>query len=461
MMRKNSAFNEIAFLAFTSFLAITCITLFKNALELEDAEQAYYSQWLRLGYDDQPPLYTWVQYIFNLLFGVNKISLSMVRGLLFAGTLGILYKFAIARIKEVNKAKLTVLILVLVPVFIDFTFRRLSHTSMLCLCIVASYYCIQKLVHHKTYLNYTLLGIFIGVGILSKYNYVFFLSSLFLVSFWDKELRASIWNVKIVISSVIALICVFAHVYWLVGPSGYQSFLSESIQNKVMGVEPNNGFFITPLIIYLKKFFSIFYLIFITVIVGYFLKKLKIKKPNFNWFYKMFVAQLIVLLLFFMIFQTQKIETRWLLPIFLPFTLVFIDIIDVKSSKKFVKIGFWLFYAAIILQTVRTPVEKLFKIESSVQYGFEPIANKLIGSYSDYQWVLPNVTYAGNIRLLYPERIIIAQDDYSFTKTGNNTTKIIKVSLSKPIASNQKVVDSIIGFGKENEDLFFHVNLRD
>ncbi|KKO00381.1 hypothetical protein LCGC14_0127990 [marine sediment metagenome] len=51
-MGKNVSLNKITVLAIFSFLAITCITFFKSALELEDAEQAYYSQWLRWGYDD-------------------------------------------------------------------------------------------------------------------------------------------------------------------------------------------------------------------------------------------------------------------------------------------------------------------------------------------------------------------------------------------------------------------------
>lgn len=56
-------------LSVVSFAAITGITLFKAALELEGAEQAYYTPWFRWGYDDQPPLYTWLQYGVNQVFG--------------------------------------------------------------------------------------------------------------------------------------------------------------------------------------------------------------------------------------------------------------------------------------------------------------------------------------------------------------------------------------------------------
>ena len=459
-MGKNVSLKGIAVLALICFLAITCITLFKNALELEDAEQAYYSQWLRLGYDDQPPLYTWIQYVFNQIFGVNKISLSLLRGLLFAGILWVLYKFSSLRIKEMDKSKLAVLVLVLVPVFIDFTFRRLSHTSLLCLCIIGAYYCIQQLMYHKSYLNYVLFGLLVGVGILSKYNYIFFLMTLFLVSIWDKELRAVIWNFKIMISVGIAGVLVLPHMYWLLGPFGYRSFLAESIQAKVMGDEVHTGFSMTPIITYFKGFLALIYLIFIVTIVSYFLKQIKFKKPFSDWFFKMFITQSIILFLFFMIFQTQKVETRWLLPLFVPFAILLIESISFKNSNKFVKIGFWTFYIVIFAQTVRTPIEKLLQIKSSVQYGFSPIADKLKVNYGEYKWKLPNVTYAGNIRLLNPERTIIAQDDYSLSSNNPDFEKEINVSFIKPIESNQKVVDSIIGFGKEKEDLYFYIESR-
>ncbi|TLP81628.1 ArnT family glycosyltransferase [Maribacter sp. ACAM166] len=461
MIGKNVYLKGITLLGFVSCLSITLITLFKNALELEDAEQAYYSQWLRWGYDDQPPLYTWLQYGFNKVFGVNKISFSVFRGLLFGGTLLFLYRFAKLRIKDGDKSKLTVLVLVLVPVFIDFTFRRLSHTSLLCFCIVGTYYCIQLLIHTKSILNYLLLGVFVSIGILSKYNYMFFLLTFFLVSIWDKELQSTIWNFKILITISISLLCVLPHGYWLLGPSGYLLFLEESIRTKIGTDEVYKGFSIMPNVLCLKGFLALVYLILVGLLGNYFLKHIKLSKPANTWFIKMFIVQLIVLGLFFTFIQIQKVETRWLLPLFIPFTVVLLESVKFKNSKKFVTIGFWAFYVMIFTQTIRTPVEKFLEIPSSVHYGFEPIGNKLQEKYNDYQWILPNVTFAGNIRLLHSEKTIIAADDYSLSTGNLKTRKVIRVSLNKLNESTNRVVDSIIGFGKEKQNLYFYIELRD
>src|SRR5690606_36430433 len=131
--------KRIITLAVFSFLAIVVIAYMKNAMELEDAEQAYYSQWWRLGYDDQPPLYTWLQILINSIFGVSKFSFSVLRALIFSGTLLLLYRFAKNFMQDGSKALLVIYGLVFVPVFIDFTFRRLSHTSLLCLVVVVTY----------------------------------------------------------------------------------------------------------------------------------------------------------------------------------------------------------------------------------------------------------------------------------------------------------------------------------
>ncbi|MGO4919759.1 ArnT family glycosyltransferase [Maribacter spongiicola] len=457
-MGKNVSLNKITVLALLSFLAITLITFFKSALELEDAEQAYYSQWLRRGYDDQPPLYTWLQYGFNSIFGVGKIAFSMLRGLLFAGTLLMLHRFSKTRIKDADISKLAVLALVLVPVYIDFAFRRLSHTSLLCLCVVTSYYAIQLLVQRKSILNFLFLGFVVGVGMMAKYNYAFFLVTFAVVALWDEELRAIFLNPKILLSVLVSVLLIGRHAYWLLGPDEFQSFLASSIEEKIGAEEAESGFSLLPILIYIKVLFALLFPILLLVGVGYFSKFIGFNKQKLHWFAKMFFAQLLVLGVFFFIFQSQKVETRWLLPLFIPFIVLLIETISFKNSSKLVSVGFWVFIAVLGVQTVRTPIEKLLNIPSSVHFGFDPVANKLNKNYVDYQWVLPNVTYAGNVRLLHPERIILCADDYSLTTLELKHEREISIAINPSEVKQRKPVDSLIGFGKDVENLYFYIN---
>ncbi|MDO6473405.1 glycosyltransferase family 39 protein [Maribacter sp. 1_MG-2023] len=457
-MGKYKSLNMITILAFLSFLAITFITFFKSALELEDAEQAYYSQWFRWGYDDQPPLYTWLQYGFNTIFGVGKISFSILRGILFAGTLLMLYRYSKLRIKDFDTSKLAILALVFIPVYIDFTFRRLSHTSLLCLSVVASYYCIQLLMQRKSILNYLLLGFVVGVGLLSKYNYAFFLVTFALGSLWDKDLRAIVFNPKMLFTILFSCLLVAPHAYWLLGPDGFQTFLASSIEEKIGIEEVESGFSFMPILIYVKGLFALSFPLLLVIGIGYFSKLITLNKQNLNWFSKMFLAQLLVLGLFFLVFQSQKVETRWLLPLFIPFIVLLIETISFKNSTKLVSFGFRIFIAVIFIQTVRTPVEKILNIPSSVHFGFEPIANKLSKNYDEYQWVLPNVTYAGNVRLLHPDRTIISADDYSLKTLEFKHKKEVEITINPPEVKQTTPVDSLIVFGKDMENLYFYIN---
>ncbi|WP_394970737.1 glycosyltransferase family 39 protein [uncultured Croceitalea sp.] len=457
MLQKNLGFNKVGILALLSFLAITCITFFKSAMELEDAEQAYFSQWLRWGYDDQPPLYTWLQYAVNSVFGVSKFSFSVLRGIIFATIL--LMLFALAKKLALNriKAELSVLSLVLVPVFIDFTFRRLSHTTLLCLVILSTYLIIQNLINKKTIWNYMLFGAIIGIGILSKYNYVLFLGAFFLAAFLDLSIRKIILHPLIMVTLIVSALVVMPHFYWLLGPQGYLETLEQSVALKLESNLEKETLFLTPIYSYIKSIFRLVSVLVITLAPFFLLKKIKFVKQKVGWLTKLFLAQLIVLLFFFLILNVQKVEVRWLLPLFLPFSILLISNIHFKSVEKWSKYGFMIFLTMIFIQVVRTPIEKLLHIPSSIHFGFNPIANKLKENYSDKLWVLPNVTYGGNIRLLYPEREIFSKDDFSIPKSKipKNTVEVI---FEDDVMPYKIIRDSIGSFGKEKENLFFLVN---
>ncbi len=461
---KNDSFfglllkNKIIILCILSFFAITAIALMKEALELEDAEQAYYSQWFRWGYDDQPPLYTWVQYAINQVFGISRISFSLLRGAIFFGILFVLHRFAKSILKDTKKSELAVLCLALVPVFIDFTFRRLSHTALLTLVLVFTYWIIHRLLQKGNFGNYVILGLVMGVGILSKYNYGLFLAALGVSLFFDRELRKVFLNKYILVSVTITLLMIIPHFHWLLTSGDYLLELKQSVSTKMESNDTGAIFLITPFFSFLQAIFRLF--LPVTVLLGLlvFLKKLKLKPAQLDWFSKLFFAQLLVLLLFFLLGGVNKIEVRWLMPLFLPFSVLLIRYFHFKNPAQLSKYGFYLFLGILSLQMIRTPIERLFGIPSSVHFGFHPIAKKLENNYPDKQWILPNVTYGGNIRLLVPDREIFSADDFSIPKAKLNGRETVEVFESRETLEARTATDSLPSFGKEHVTLYFLVN---
>ncbi|MFD0798023.1 ArnT family glycosyltransferase [Maribacter chungangensis] len=446
--------QKIGLLALLSFLAITCITFFKSALELEDAEQAYYSQWLRWGYDDQPPLYTWLQYAVNQVFGVQKGAFSVLRASIFAGILLSLWHFARRMGTNKTKSELAVLALVLMPVFIDFTFRRLSHTSLLCLAILASFIVLQRLLQKKSLVNYVLLGLVIGVGVLSKYNYVLFLGALGLALFFDKGLQKIIFNKKILVTVLLVCLLLSPHLCWLLGANGYLAELRESIALKTESNTQTVLYVIGPLFSLVLTLVKLMAPLLAVVGLAVVFKKVRFRKPKLDWLAKFAIAQSLVLLLFFTFLNVQKVEERWLLPLVLPYMVLLMRSMVFKMPGSASRYLFVLFLAVISVQVGRTPVEKSLGIPSSVHFGFEPLSTILNDAYANKQWMLPDVTYGGNIRILNPHKEVFSRDDFSLPSSKLGEIEGVEVVLGKESLQGRIPVETLVDFGKEKDTLF-------
>ena len=450
---KMSTQKKVWVLAICSFLAIIAISFMKSALELEDAEQGYYSQWWRWGYDDQPPLYTWLQKMVNYLFGVNKFSLSFLRGLVFASTILVGYEFFKQILKDKNKALFSVLLWVFVPVFIDWTFRRLSHTSLLSFSVLLTYWLFFLIKEKQTLIRYILFGLAISIGLLTKYNFVLVLIPLFIFSCIQKDYRSLLLNFKILISVSIALLCIVPHFLWVLG---YKTELTESIHLKTAA---KSGWpIISPILSYVMALLKMIWpLILFSVFLfykGYYKPNvLKIKK---NPLLILFWIQLSILIIVFIAADVQKVETRWLFPLFIPFFGMYLWFFPLKNLSFYVNKGFVIFLAVIAIQFLRTPIEKVIGIKSAVHYGFTPLLKKLNKGYKNYHWQMQDVTYGGNIHLLEPNRQISTLDDYSLDQSKLPDTKRVKVVTKYSYSPEMgQPTDSLLHFGRYNETLFF------
>ena len=443
-----------------SGIAIFGICFMKNAMELEDAEQAYYSQWWRWGYDDQPPLYTWLQIGINKILGVSKSSFAFLRAIIFSISLFTFYKFSKQFLNDKTQAIAVVLSLVLIPTFIDFTFRRLSHTSLLCLMVIVTYFMINRLIQQKSLLNYTLLGLVVGIGLLTKYNYALLLVALGCTVFTSTEIRKIFFNKWMFVTIILAALLLLPHLFWLFGETGFSEELQTSVGTKTNAAATDGIPFASPIVSLLMTFLKLVWPLLLLSVTLIFRKKLNphLTCTNTKWMLQLFFAQLLVFVLVFVLMDVRKVEARWLLPLMLPFLVLLPKYFKATTILKWNNIGYITFLAVILIQVMRTPIEKTFDIDSSVHYGFEQISDKLQNDYNDKLWVLPDVTYAGNIRILNQKSAVFAADDYSVSRSATEVSKSVFVVKDKEqIASKYQLKDSIIDFGKEAEDLYFYL----
>lgn len=142
-------------------------------LELDEAEAFWYARSLALGYGPQPPLYFWLQWGAFQLLGEGILALAAVKAAIFSVTGIAVFRLG-RRLGFDTVASLAgVLSLGLLPEILWESQRALTH-SVLVLCLST----LALLAAHRVLLagrrrDYALLGLVMGLGILSKYNFAF------------------------------------------------------------------------------------------------------------------------------------------------------------------------------------------------------------------------------------------------------------------------------------------------
>jgi len=183
-------------------------------LDLDEAESVLSYQELQLGYGSQPPLYAWLQWLLFSLLGVNLLALSVQKNLLLFGTY--LAMFCAARpLVGRYGAIMAAASLVLFPQIGWESQRDLTH-SVLATCVAAlTLWCYVALLRQRSTLRYALLGLLLGLGLQSKYNFAVFALGLVASSLLVPEHRRAVWDRKAWIALAALLLSLVPHGLWL------------------------------------------------------------------------------------------------------------------------------------------------------------------------------------------------------------------------------------------------------
>lgn len=197
--------------------------IISDTLTLDEAEQVLVSQAFQWGYSGQPPLYAWLQHLLFLLFGRNLLALALLKnGLLF---LAYLFLWLTARRLWPDRKELTclaVLSWLLIPQIVWEAQRDLSHSVMvLCLASATLFFVARALVVRQprprpSLLWYGAYGALMGLGALSKYNFVVFAGALNLSLLTLPSGRRILLNARILVTLLIAMGIAAPHMAWAV-----------------------------------------------------------------------------------------------------------------------------------------------------------------------------------------------------------------------------------------------------
>ncbi|RXT29071.1 hypothetical protein B5P46_10120 [Rhizobium leguminosarum] len=186
-----------------------------HSLDLDEAEQAFRSQWLAAGYGPQPPFYNWLQYTVFQFAGVSLTALSIVKNLLLFISY-LLYGLT-ARLVLRDKALVAIatLGLLTIPQMAFEMQRDLTHTVAVFFSASIFFYGFIRSLKQPSLASYLIAGIGIGFGLLAKYNFAILPAAALIAALADARLRPRIFDWRLVLTAAVAFVITLPHLFWL------------------------------------------------------------------------------------------------------------------------------------------------------------------------------------------------------------------------------------------------------
>ncbi|MDQ0319643.1 4-amino-4-deoxy-L-arabinose transferase-like glycosyltransferase [Pararhizobium capsulatum DSM 1112] len=198
------------------FLLNVIVRLFlPHSLELDEAEQVFLSQWLALGYGPQPPFYNWLQQGIFSIFGTSVATLSIVKNLVLFLSYFFYGLTAFKLLSDKRLAVIAALGLLTIPQISFEAQRDLAHTVAVIFSSSLFFYMLVSTIQRPTAAFYALTGLAIGIGAISKYNFVLVPAAALLAMLCDPDLRRFVFDRRLVLTIIVAAIVILPHGFWI------------------------------------------------------------------------------------------------------------------------------------------------------------------------------------------------------------------------------------------------------
>ncbi len=208
--------SRIGFVVVVYFLLqFASRVMISPSLDYDESEQMFLSQSLLLGYNSQPPLYTWVQTFFFETIGYNVAALAALKNLLLCGTFLFVYALVHKTTHSIALSVMAVLGLMTIPQISWESQRDLSHTVAVTFATVLLFYSVISLARDGRSRWYGAIGIAVTIGVLSKYNFAIVILATIASACTVESYRKRLLDWRIAISVVIAAIAVMPHAIWM------------------------------------------------------------------------------------------------------------------------------------------------------------------------------------------------------------------------------------------------------
>ena len=185
------------------------------ALEMDESEQIVWSQQLALGYGMQPPLYTWLQWGVNQLFGPGLLALALLKQALLAGAYALLWQAARRQGLGLRTAWWAAASMLLFPVVGWTIVRDLTHTVLLLFGVAFLYWALVRHIDRPRPSGFVLIGAALATGMLAKYNFALIAACLLGAALFQPGTRRALLSRGWWLAALTALALLGPHLWWM------------------------------------------------------------------------------------------------------------------------------------------------------------------------------------------------------------------------------------------------------
>ncbi|WFR96275.1 glycosyltransferase family 39 protein [Rhizobium tumorigenes] len=387
--------------------------LMPHSMRYDESQQAFFSQWLTLGYDSQPPLYNWLQTAFVSVFGLSLAIISVVKNLVLFLIYLTYYKLARLVLADKLFAVIATLSLLTIPQLFWEAQRDLTHTVAQMVTINLFLYGVIRTLKTPSWTGYLITGVALGLGMLSKYNFALLAAATVVAVFLHPQGRARIFDKRFVVTVLIALIIFLPHGLWLLHNFDLASGRTLGIMEQDAPKSHWAKLFQGPL-----EFFKLAIVICLPTAVVYALvfgkgmfASLKMSNEWTRFLATIFVAvAVLVLVLIFGIGMTAM-RDRWLLPFLflLPIYLCLkMEIAGLRGedfAKRFVYIPIALMLLIPTALLTRVTVPGLFGTYEAYNVPYADFASQIVSTEGRTPGLVMTDDWlpAGNLKLQFPD----------------------------------------------------------
>ncbi|QFY60326.1 4-amino-4-deoxy-L-arabinose transferase [Rhizobium grahamii] len=409
----------MAMLASYFALALIARLLRGNDLSADENQLAFLSQFMWLGYGNQPPFYNWLAWISTHAFGTSILSLSLLKDLLLFLSclcLGVATRVATER-KEC--AELAAIGAVTLPAVFLLSQRDLTHTVGAFLAVALFLLCLFSALKRPTALNYALVGLTAGIGFLAKYNFAVLPIAAGIALLLDKDWRARALDWRVAITVVVGLAVVAPHLNWVHDNFGMATGATvEEMQEAASGSLPKWLTAAAALLLSVVKCSAITLALFA---LAYRSQLADIVRAESKWTRLTGRMLLISLLLVFVVLiavDATTVRPKWLaiyfllLPVYLACKVAAANVRSEKATRQFTLVSAGIVMSFLVVILIGELTEPLRGKDDDNSAPYAALASQARAAVlTDATVILAeNVPLAGNLKIWLPNALVVTPD---------------------------------------------------